>query len=258
MRADDGCFYVVKFQNNPQHVRVLANELLASRLAAEIGLPVPPGRIVAVSDWLVANTPELTVRLGGMAHPCHPGLQFGSRYVVDPSVESAHVFDFLPEAMVGRVKNLAVFAGVLAFDKWTGNTDGRQTILHKLARERKYTVTFIDHGFCFNAGDWTFPDLPTRGTYGRNYVYSGVTGWESFEPWLGRIETMEAAVLYAVADAIPQEWYGDRDDLECLLKELWLRRLRVRELIEDFRHSLREPFPNWGKAKATQSQLAGG
>jgi hypothetical protein len=28
MRCDDGSYYVVKFQNNPQHVRILANEIL--------------------------------------------------------------------------------------------------------------------------------------------------------------------------------------------------------------------------------------
>jgi hypothetical protein len=28
MRCDDGGYYVVKFQNNPQGVRILANELL--------------------------------------------------------------------------------------------------------------------------------------------------------------------------------------------------------------------------------------
>src|SRR3974377_315201 len=39
--CDDGAGYVVKFRNNPQHVRVLANEMLASRLALLVGLPVP-------------------------------------------------------------------------------------------------------------------------------------------------------------------------------------------------------------------------
>src|ERR1039458_10482114 len=34
MEADDGQWYVVKFRNNPQHHRVLVNELLASRLLA--------------------------------------------------------------------------------------------------------------------------------------------------------------------------------------------------------------------------------
>jgi hypothetical protein len=39
MRASDGFFYIVKFQNNPQHVRVLANEFFASRLGRWLGLP---------------------------------------------------------------------------------------------------------------------------------------------------------------------------------------------------------------------------
>ena len=37
MLASDGNLYVVKFRNNPQHIRVLANELLATRLGAAIG-----------------------------------------------------------------------------------------------------------------------------------------------------------------------------------------------------------------------------
>ena len=38
MLGADGQLWVVKFQNNPQHVRVLANELIATRLAEAIGL----------------------------------------------------------------------------------------------------------------------------------------------------------------------------------------------------------------------------
>ena len=38
MRCDDGHYYVVKFRNNPQHERVLANEFLATRLAERVGL----------------------------------------------------------------------------------------------------------------------------------------------------------------------------------------------------------------------------
>ncbi len=41
MLGADGKFWVVKFQNNPQDVRVLANELIATRLAAAVGLTVP-------------------------------------------------------------------------------------------------------------------------------------------------------------------------------------------------------------------------
>ena len=41
MHASDGNFYVVKHTNNPQHVRVLANEMFASRLGQWLGLPIP-------------------------------------------------------------------------------------------------------------------------------------------------------------------------------------------------------------------------
>jgi len=47
-----------------------------------------------------------------------------------------------------------------------------------------YETVMIDQGFCFNAGEWTFPDAPLRGLYARNRVYLGVTGRESFEPWI--------------------------------------------------------------------------
>jgi len=39
--ATDGNCYVTKFQNNPQHIKVLANEMLASRLGLALGLPIP-------------------------------------------------------------------------------------------------------------------------------------------------------------------------------------------------------------------------
>ena len=44
---------------------MLANELLASRLAAAAGLTVPETELVEVSSWLIENTPELEIDLGG-------------------------------------------------------------------------------------------------------------------------------------------------------------------------------------------------
>src|SRR5208282_1874086 len=81
MLGADENLYVVKFQNNPQHLRVLANELLATRLAEAAGLTVPPCEVIEVSEWLIANTPELDLELGHSRERCRPGLQFGSRFV---------------------------------------------------------------------------------------------------------------------------------------------------------------------------------
>ena len=52
MRCDDGDYYVVKFQNNPQGIRILANEMLAGKLAQALGLPVAQPEVIEVSDWL--------------------------------------------------------------------------------------------------------------------------------------------------------------------------------------------------------------
>src|SRR5437899_12553240 len=84
MRCSDGNFYVVKFRNNPQHLRDLANELLATRLAQGAELPVAAAEVVEVGDWLIEHTPELIIQLTGSTIRCQPRLQSGSRYVASP------------------------------------------------------------------------------------------------------------------------------------------------------------------------------
>lgn len=244
MRAADGHFYVVKFQNNPQHLRVLANELLATKLAEKIGLPVPAAAIVQVGEWLIQNTPDLTIELGGMSSRCQPGLQFGSRFVVDPM--AGQVLDYLPESFLWGIDNLRDFAGVLAFDKWTCNANGRQAVFWRKSRSRGYRAAFVDQGYCFNNGEWAFRDTPLRGVYSSNRAYAGVTGWDSFEPWLSRIEKLREDVVWQIAEQVPPEWYGGEwETLEKLLETLLRRCSRVPELITDFRKSSRQPFPAW-------------
>lgn len=243
MRAADGNLYVVKFKNNPQHLRVLANEMLATRLAERIGLPVPLTDVVEVSPWLIEHSPELNIQLAGRTLPCESGLQFGAKYVISP--QDGRIYDLMPETMIGQVRNLGTFAGMLALDKWTCNANGRQATFWRKLRERKYNVTFIDQGYCFNAGEWSFPDSPLRGVYARNWVYLGVTGWESFEPWLTNIEEMALSAISECAEAIPPEWYGDWDEMSTLIDTLFKRRAIVRELVLSFKESSRNPFPNW-------------
>jgi hypothetical protein len=243
MRGSDGNFYVVKFQGNPQHTRVLANELLATRLAEAVGLPVPATAVVEVSPWLIEHTPELSFELAHGRRECTAGLQFGSRLVLPPN--EGVIYDYLPETMLERVRNLGAFAGMLALDKWSCNANGRQAAFWRRTREQKFTVSFIDQGYCFNAGEWSFPDSPLRGVYARNDVYREVKGWESFQPWLGNIEAMDAQKIWHCAENIPTEWYGESWELEKLVEQLVSRRARVAQLIGEFKRSSREPFPKW-------------
>src|SRR6266436_6371104 len=243
--------YVVKFQNNPQHTRGLVNELLGTRLAARLGLPTVPVEIVAVSEELIRLTPELAIELPRARIPCQPGLQFGSRSPGDPRRLTLH--DFLPDEQLRAVENVHAFAGILVFDKWTCNTNGRQTVFFSKGNRTaeqgsvQYETRMIDQGFCFNAGEWNFPDAPLRGLYASNRVYEGVTGMESFEPWLERLEKQGSErVLDETSREIPPEWYADDyDALLRLLEQLHRRRQRVPDLILEAKRCNRRPFPNW-------------
>jgi hypothetical protein len=249
MLGSDESLWVVKFQNNPQHTRVLANEFLATRLAASVGLTVPQCDVVEVTEWLIANTPELQMQMPGGRVRYMAGLHFGSRFV--GGLMPGQVVDTLPGPQLSEVKNLREFAGMLVLDKWTSNVNGRQAVFGKRPRERRYMATFIDQGYCFNAGSWTLIDTPLRGVFASNLVYESVTGWESFEPWLRRVETMEPQTIWAAAEPIPPEWYGGHvEELERLVESLVARRARVRELIDGFRLSHRMPFPYWGRNPA--------
>ena len=248
MLGADGNLWVVKFRNNPQHLRVLANELIGTRIAEAVGLTVPKSDVVEVSQWLVDNSPGMVMEMGrGVRQRCASGLQFGSRFV--GGLMPGQVVDYLPEQQMEEVRNLAEFAGMLVVDKWTGNCNGRQAVFERRPRERKYRATFIDQGYCFNAGEWTFPDAPLRGVFARNQVYARIRGWDSFEPWLSRVEQFSPEQLWKVVEEVPPEWYGgDPLTIERLMETLLRRRQRVRDLIGQFHHSDRQPFPLWGLA----------
>jgi hypothetical protein len=238
----------------------LANELLGTRLAARLGLPVPAAAVVEVSEYFVRHTAELNIQLARSRIVCKPGPSFGSRYPGHPA--SVVVYDFLPEEQLCAVQNISAFAGMLAFDKWTCNTNGRQAVFFRplgragagpdaapypAANPAAYQALMIDQGFCFNAAGWGFPDAPLRGIYIRERVYETVTSMESFDPWLGRIEqNVTEAMLEEAAGEIPPEWYNfESDSLYRMLEMLYRRRTRVRELLHATRTCSRNPFPYW-------------
>jgi hypothetical protein len=245
MRCSDGGYHVVKFLDNPQHPRVLANEWLGTQLAARLGLPTPQPAVVEVPEDLVERSNGLVIESGRSQKKFRGGPQFGSRYPGDPA--DTAVYDFLHDELLPQVENLSDFLGMLVFDKWTCNTDGRQAVFYRAQGNSHYRTVMIDQGFCFNAGEWDFPDTALRGFYARARVYYAVTGMMSFEPWLGRLENgLDEQLLDEILSETPPEWYDFNQDALCrLLEELWARRYRVRGLILGAKDSYRQPFLNW-------------
>lgn len=244
MRCSDGHFYVVKFKNNPQHIRTLVNELLAVRLMEKLDLPTTPAAIVDVSQRLIDRTPDLVVDLPRHRVPCSSGFQFGSRYFGNP--HKGWVLENVAPDELSTTQNWRDFAGMVVFDKWTCNCDGRQFVFC-LREGTKYSMVGIDQGFCFNSVKWTFPDAPLRGLYGNKTVYRNIKGMDDFEPWLSRLENeMKFEDILEAAKGIPTEWYeSDYGPICRLLEHLNRRRILVRELV---RHScvlLPLIFPRW-------------
>ena len=266
--AEDEQCYVVKFRDNPQHSRILVNEVICYVLLEYLGLPTPPWEIVEVPDYLVEASPELTMEFGRETRRCTPGRHFGSRYPVDPSRQA--IYDYVPLALLRMVANKEAFLGMVAFDKWVSNADGRQAVFFRAkagdhlsseqleanpeigSRSLVYVANMIDHGFAFNAHHWDFSENPEQGLYTRREVYESVKGFDDFEPWLGRICNLPPSVLDDAYKYVPPHWHGEQwDELESLLERLYARRAETPDLIRKSKLAARDPFPEWRMAAAS-------
>jgi hypothetical protein len=249
--CDDGHFYVVKFQNNPQHLRILVNEWLASSLLAHLQISTPQIALVNISSEFLARNPDVHMETHTRRLAVEPGQHFGSRYPGNPS--EAMVYDFVPDVLLENVVNRREFLGALVLDKWTGNVDARQAIFSRARHGPKgFSVSMIDQGFAFGGPDWKFRDSSPQGLYFRPNVYRNVRSWNDFQPWLDQVVHFPEEVLDKVRRQIPPEWIlGDEAALEALLEKLMSRCKRVPDLVANSIGGRVNPFPQWGEMDAS-------
>src|SRR5438105_4883929 len=62
--GDDGCFYVVKFLNNPQHRRILVNELVCSTLLRYLQIACADVALIDVTPEFLSANPLVTLEVG--------------------------------------------------------------------------------------------------------------------------------------------------------------------------------------------------
>ena len=256
LEADDGYYYIVKFQNNPQHRRILVNEFVAAEILAHLQISCPIHRIVRLSpDFLLANS-DIHLQLGTSRRQVEPGWHFGSRYPGNPDITA--VYDFIPDALLNQVANSEQFLGILAFDRWVANADGRQSIFFRAElkhwlthpgippRKLGFVALMVDHGFAFNGPHWDFPESAITGLYPRRIVYNRVRSLDDFEPWAERILNFPPEVFDKAERQIPPEWIDkDAGQLQRVFEALLRRRKRIRELVEECRKAPGNPFPQW-------------
>lgn len=256
LEADDGHYYVVKFRNNPQHRRILINELIAGAFLDYLQITTPAARVIHVGRQFLDENPDVHISLGQRRVEIEPGPHFGSRYPGDPVQVS--VYDFIPDVLLRKVVNWDEFAAVLVFDKWLSNADSRQSIFYR-ARLRQpgvaeragrpkagFVAEMIDHGYILGGPHWEFTDSAVQGLFFRPAVYEGIRSIHDFQPWLERVLNFPESVVDDTLKRIPLQWLdGEGGELERLLELLMRRRRRVPDLISDCRAGRSNPFPNW-------------
>jgi len=258
--ADDGFCYVVKFFNNPQGHRILANELISSLLLQAVGIHTPEIALVAFDKQILSENPEIGIvsRRKDVFTPL-PGLHFGSRH--PGSTGKLEVYDCFPEAMLPELYNRNEFMGILVFDKWASNADGRQAIFHwaqtmnvaPAASESRWVAQMIDHGCMFQGEDWVFLDSPVQGLYMPPTIYGSRPTLSDFDPRIERISGLDADTFNASFNAVPAAWIlGEEKELTGVLEELQKRQERIPQLLKETLTYLRVRSKRRAKAPAVE------
>ncbi len=238
IEADDGLCYVVKFKNNPQHRRILINEFLGSAILRRLNISTPTSVVINVSTHFLAENADVYIECDSQRFPVEVGWHFGSLYPGHPLVTS--VYDFIPASLFGRVTNGHDFAGAFVFDRWTANSDRRQSVYtrtrwdtsvahpHSLAQ---YLALMIDNGSIFNGRHWNFPDPPIQHLYDR--PKSHITPLlVDIEFWMQSVRSFPECVIQQAVQDIPSDWMLDQERaLAQLISELLDRRRRIEEFI---------------------------
>src|SRR5579859_178788 len=105
----DGGVYVVKFRNNPQHRRILINELICSYLLRHLEIATPEAVLIEVTKDLIEHSPRMTLDFVRGRIPVAHGWHFGSKFPADP--DNVAIYDFIPDLMLGMVHNPEHFLG---------------------------------------------------------------------------------------------------------------------------------------------------
>ncbi len=142
IKADDHNSYIVKFKNNPQGTRILANELVASSIAKLINVPCPEFSIINVNAGLVDYINKIN------STNFAPGNQFASRYLPSKDMLSNEI---------SNASNIYDWSKVIIFENLIQNQDfdKKHILLYIDKKDKKMKFCVIDHGCAFKNQNWT-------------------------------------------------------------------------------------------------------
>jgi hypothetical protein len=233
VQCSDNETYVVKFQQNPEGKRVLANEYVASKMASLLSLPVPDPALIEVDDQFVRDHgSEISEHVGS---PLQSGLHFGT-------VKLKKSVQITDSRMIGRALNRDIVPDLLVFDQLICNKDRDSNGGNLLFDLNKMEIVVLDHTHAFDLGAiWRETDLKMR--IGQSfelfdssgYVYrklvAYVEGNNPFHPILAKIAGMTNSDLWNIINTVPEEWELSMPEKHALIDYLIDRQTRIHEVL---------------------------
>lgn len=224
-RASDGKVYVVKLQNNRMGPKVLANELLGSKMGEMLGLCFPRGGVIKIEEQVVRRSRILLT--AGVT----PGRHYACEFL-------SHT-GYVTRNSLGKASNRGQMAGVMLFDHMFHNLDRTLNRRNLLVRREGggLKIYAIDNSHLFRRGRWTVESLEKLApsikinrhrAYGwllKHYLTPG-----DFTPYLERIQAITDSQLAELVESIPREWLPQESERQALERYLVTRRDMVGEI----------------------------
>jgi len=224
----DGRYVVVKFPENQQGERVLANEFLSCALAEALQLPVNRAVLIAVDGRLLRD-PQAS-------GDCPPSFTAGIRCGM---VRFPNAVGINEQQLSAAVVNHCDIHAIHVFDTFIARGDSRQLLSFQPGQgatsERQFAA--IDYGYSFGGSPaWTVdtfrvlasPVLPAMDPCtGKNY-----TDGDLIEPIILKLRALNAAAMASAFGTLhAPRWSVTEDEISGLQSVLEVRR---NALIEQF------------------------
>src|SRR5882757_8922873 len=229
IRCDDGKLYVIKFFNNPQGPNVLANEVLGNELLNVLNLPTPQWKMVFISRSFIKKNIEMTFETALGHFSIESGLHFGSEFLGDE--KTGCVYEWLPNALCGRVINSKDLLGMHVFDVWTNHCDHRQSLYASGDGNATFLTIFIDNGHLFGGPKWGRKSKLCESLSLDKRFHPNESPAEDVENWITRFETECSSSLFDIIQHVPRFWY--RGDINQVAESLVLRLGMLRALFSE-------------------------
>jgi len=233
----EGNQYVVKFKENGQGLRVLANELVANKLALFLQVPVPEGFIIDVPQELIGVTPAI-----GKDRP-NGSISVGPHF----GVKRLDPWRNPPPDALAKVKNKDDVPNIFVFDVLTLNTDRKPEHLLVVRPDFDHTghyVSAIDHGHCFGSPTWD-ASIAQRGDQDNLQITAGlmecVVGHDPFKDGLETLGQLDRSIIDQIVGELPDEWGVSPEEKVALATFIETRKTRVEKILL----SHRQHFPKW-------------